>query len=234
MHKLLLYLSFPLLLLACGKPAKPSVAELRAEKHKNDSLALVQHQRSVAYADSMLFVMEQRRDSLLPLFEYGKDERYQDVGRYVHRRFNLVRNMERCHLEMFIDDNRNLSVCCHYVGSFPLAAHSLQLSNDSLTLTHRGSNHAFTTDERYFERLSFEGEPAVELLRFFSINPGGKYRAQIIGDKGKYRYLLSPEDIAAIADTYHFYLTLTDIHQLELQLAQHTEQTKKYKKRVEK
>ena len=62
----------------------PSPAALhRAEKHRQDSIALLEQQRTLAYYQGQLETLLPQADSLLPLFKYERNERYQDYGYYV-------------------------------------------------------------------------------------------------------------------------------------------------------
>lgn len=74
----------------CGCTKKPSkVEQYRAEKHERDSVALIEQQRSLAYYQTQLEALMPQVDSLLPLFKYEKNEKYQDHGFYVVRNDKL-------------------------------------------------------------------------------------------------------------------------------------------------
>ena len=67
-----------------GCTSKPSkVDQYRAEKHVRDSVALVEQERSLAYYQQQMEVLTAQADSLLPLFKYEKNDKYQDHGQYV-------------------------------------------------------------------------------------------------------------------------------------------------------
>ena len=70
-----------LMFVACDKPSR--VEAYRAEKHQRDSTALMEQERSMAYYQSQLEVLQPKADSLLPLFAYEKNAKYQDHGYYV-------------------------------------------------------------------------------------------------------------------------------------------------------
>jgi len=75
-------------LMGCTK--KPSkVEQYRADKHERDSVALVAQQRTLTYFQSQLDSLMPQVDSLLPLFKYEKNEKYQDHGFYVVRNEKL-------------------------------------------------------------------------------------------------------------------------------------------------
>ena len=93
MKKILFLLRPAMLLMAC---AKPSPAEQRrAEKHVRDSIALTEQERSLTYYQSQLDLLMPQVDSLLPLFRYEKNEKYQDHGYYVATGHNGLRVMVR-------------------------------------------------------------------------------------------------------------------------------------------
>jgi hypothetical protein len=75
-------------LVACHRG--PSAAEQRRqEKHVQDSIALCDQQRSLDYYQSQLEQLQPVADSLLPLFRYEKNDKYQDNGFYVMERGRL-------------------------------------------------------------------------------------------------------------------------------------------------
>jgi hypothetical protein len=63
----------------------------RAEKHIKDSTALVSQQQSLAFYQAQLDSLVPKADSLIPLFKYEKDEKYQDHGFYVTTAKNGMR-----------------------------------------------------------------------------------------------------------------------------------------------
>ena len=81
MDKCVFFIFCLALLTACNKPSK--VEQYRAEKHVRDSVSLVDQQRSLAYYEQQMEELTQQADSLLPLFNYEKNEKYQDNGFYV-------------------------------------------------------------------------------------------------------------------------------------------------------
>ena len=84
-QKILKFASFCLFaLLICASCSRTSrVDEYRAEKHVRDSIGLVDQQRSLAFYQSQLDSLLPVADSLMTLFKYEKNERYQDHGYYV-------------------------------------------------------------------------------------------------------------------------------------------------------
>ena len=70
-----------LVLAGCGRPSK--VEQYRAEKRATDSVRLEEQVRSLAYYEAQLERLMPIADSLLTLFSYEKNDKYQDHGYYV-------------------------------------------------------------------------------------------------------------------------------------------------------
>ena len=72
---------FAVCAIACSKPSR--VEQYKAEKHVQDSVRLMEQERSLAYYESELERLMPVADSLLQYFRYEKNEKYQDRGNYV-------------------------------------------------------------------------------------------------------------------------------------------------------
>ena len=94
-------------MVGCNKPSK--VEQYRAEKHERDSVALVDQRRSLAYYEEQLALLVPQADSLMTLFQYEKNEKYQDHGFYVATgKWGNVRVMVR--------DDGQRDVLAYYAG----------------------------------------------------------------------------------------------------------------------
>jgi hypothetical protein len=82
-----------LLNVSCSRTSK--VDQWRIEKHQRDSIGLADQERSLTFYQSQLDSLMPVIDSLMPLFKYEKNERYQDHGFYVARGQNGLRVMVR-------------------------------------------------------------------------------------------------------------------------------------------
>jgi hypothetical protein len=83
----------------CNRPSK--VEQYRAEKHVRDSIALADQERSMVYYQAMLDSLMPQADSLIALFKYERNEKYQDRGNYVLTGRNGLRILVR-------DDGREM------------------------------------------------------------------------------------------------------------------------------
>ncbi len=90
MKRIVFFVALSMLMAGCNKPSK--VDQYHAEKHVRDSIALGEQQRSLAFYQAQLDTLMPVADSLLPLFQYERNEKYQDNGYYVVRNEKLKRN----------------------------------------------------------------------------------------------------------------------------------------------
>ena len=65
------------------------------EKHERDSVSLEQQERSLVYYQSQLDALMPTADSLVALFRYEKNDKYQDYGYYVTTGSNNLRILVR-------------------------------------------------------------------------------------------------------------------------------------------
>ena len=81
MRQYTLFIVLAIAMVGCHRPSR--VEQHRAEKRAQDSVRLEEQIRSLAFYESQLEVMGPKADSLLALFSYERNEKYQDHGFYV-------------------------------------------------------------------------------------------------------------------------------------------------------
>ena len=92
---------------SCRRPS--AVERYRAEKHIQDSVALTEQERSLAYYQGQLETVTPQADSLLPLFQYERNEKYQGHGYYVVKNAKL--KVKSYNLRVLVrDDGREVLV----------------------------------------------------------------------------------------------------------------------------
>lgn len=194
----------------------------REAKALQDTITLLEAERTAAYADSMLQILLPQVDPLLKLFRYEKDEKYEDHGQYVSRRLQTTSNTERCFVQAYVGDNRLTRVKSYFYGAAPLCQTSCELcimpAEDCNAWT--GSEHHFDTGE-FHSILTMEDEPAIEMLAFIAGNKDARIRVRLQGKTttGKqaapYTYFLSQNDKEALAETLQLATLFHDINRLE-------------------
>jgi len=190
----------------------------------HDSIAILEAERTAAYADSMLQTLLPQVDPLLKKFRYEKDEKYEDNGQYVSRLLQTVSNSERCFIQAYVGDNRLTRVKSYYYGSTALIQSDLELCvmPDEQCNNWQGSEHHFSSDADGFHSiLTVEGDEAIGLLAFIAANPDARIRVRLQGknSKGKevapYVYYLAKNEKAALIETLQLATLFHDINRLE-------------------
>ena len=81
MRRYTLFILLAIALVGCHRSSR--VNQYKAEKRTQDSVRLEEQVRSMTYYESQLEAMGPKADSLLALFSYERNEKYQDHGYYV-------------------------------------------------------------------------------------------------------------------------------------------------------
>lgn len=81
MRQYTLFIVLAIAMVGCHRPSR--VEQYRAQKRAQDSVRLEEQIRSLAFYESQLEVMGPKADSLIALFSYERNEKYQDHGFYV-------------------------------------------------------------------------------------------------------------------------------------------------------
>lgn len=82
-----------MMMAGCNRPSRAE--QYRAEKHAKDSVRLEEQVRSMAYYQTQLDSLMPQADSLIALFQYERNEKYQDHGFYVLTGRNGLRILVR-------------------------------------------------------------------------------------------------------------------------------------------
>lgn len=228
-----LFLAFLLLsLVSCG-PKQPTAAERRAEKHRQDSIALIEQERSLAYYDSLYQTLLPVADSLIKEFRYEKNEQYEQNGKYTHRLLRTTQNTSRNYIQAYVKDNASTEVKFFYFGAKPAGLQEVVLSVDSLQDTFRGSTHAFEA-EGWHETLTLGQDDALRCLHFVDVYSANRVRVSLVGSQSRAVFYISDNDKKALMSTYRLGITMRDIRDLETRIRLTSLQIEKYQKRLEK
>lgn len=227
-----LFLAFLILsFVSCGQK-QPTAAERRAEKHRQDSIALTEQERSLAYYDSLYQTLLPVADSLLKEFRYEKNEKYEQTGKYTHRLLRSTQNTSRNYIQANVRDDATTEVKFFYYGAKPADLQEVVLSADSLSDTFRGSTHAFEA-EGWHETLTLGQDDALRCLNFVDVYSAARIRVSMVGSKSRAVFYISDNDKKALMSTFRLGITMRDIRDLETRLRITSLQIKKYQKRIE-
>ena len=215
---------------SCG-PHKPSVSELRREKHQQDSINLVMQEQSLAYTDSLLQTIMPTADSLLALFEYKKNEKYEDHGYYIHKQLQPSGLGQRIYLQAYVTDNLKTVVRSMYFGS-KIEHTDVTLSADSVSAHFVGEPYYYEAEGNH-EMVTLPDAEAVQLLQFVNGYADSRIKVTLSG-KRSYAYYLNAKDVHALLETLRLQVVMSDIKRLEDQQRQASLQVEKYKRRLDK
>ena len=91
----------------CNKPSR--VEQHRAEKHQSDSVRLEEQIRTLGFYQMQLDSLMPVSDSLIALFEYERNEQYQDHGYYVVKKAAFKKMPSDLRI-MVRDDGKDIAV----------------------------------------------------------------------------------------------------------------------------
>lgn len=193
---------------------RPSKVELlRQEKARQDSIEYVRHQQNIRYSDSLLQELIPQVEPAMKAFLYEKNESYEDKGHYVHRLLQTGSNTQRCFLQAYLSEDRELMVQSYYYGSRPIHQHSVRLTVGDVYVEASGTLHSFDA-EGVHEVLSILGKDAYLLLQFVAANQSERIRVTEQGTD-KAVYYLTDTEKQALAETYELAMLTQQINDLE-------------------
>ncbi len=217
------------LLAGCG-PHKPTVSELREQKHLSDSMAMLQYRQTMNYTDSILQHILPTADTLLKQFRYVKNERYADHGYYILPQLQTAGLGQRVYIQAYVTDDFKTVVRSMYFGSRAIKHNRLTLSADSVTNTYHGDLYVFDSDGVH-EILTLGDDDAVALLRFVNAFEHERIKVTLNGERA-HAYWLQDKDKTALVETLRLQTLMSDIRTLEDRYRQASLQFEKYARRI--
>lgn len=217
----------------CGcSRGSSSIERERATRRAQDSVRLAQCEQTVTYSDSVLQTLLPQADSLLGLFVYRRDERYEDRGHYVEKTMERRSTVGRCCLYACLDDDRRPVVISRYAGA-PIRHEYITLEAEGNRLTLGGAAYRFEADGTTYETLTITGDSALAALRMVDAYAGSAVTVRLTG-RGKYAYSLDTTDKNCLITTCRLCVLTSDIHRLEQQMQQASKQAEILQKRLQK
>lgn len=229
-----LFLCLLVSVLLIGCQSHPTAEQRRQQKHQQDSIALVQQERTLDYYQTQLDSLMPHADSLLRLFAYDRDERYQDNGYYGKRSQQSSHNAGRCYPQVLVRDDGRAQVRFFYYGTSHIDFQRVTLAVEDLEITLSGSVHSFEA-EGWHQILTLQDSTAYEALRFIDAHERDRVR---VSYKGESRtgavYYLNDQDREALLQGYALSVVMTDVYELEKRIRHTALEVQKYQKRLQK
>lgn len=193
------------------------IKQRRTAKHLQDSITLIQAQRTAHYSDSLLQTLLPKADQQFNNFKWEKNDKYEDQGRYVHKLLNTDRNTQRSFIQCYLTQNKQIILKSYYCGPRNINQQQIQLNAQQNTLSAQGNNHTFQDANQVHEIMTLNENDALNLLQFISEYQNQKIKV-ILSGTSNYSYFLQDSEKKALEQTYSLAILLKDIQQLEKQL----------------
>ena len=217
---------------SCHRVSK--VEAYRAEKHQQDSIALIEQQKSLDYYQHQFDLLAPRVDSLLALFKYEKNERYLDKGHYYHPSQSSSRNAQRSYLQTIVQDDGQVIVRCFYYGSHPVRHPNIVLRAQEMELVLHGDPHSFEA-EGWHQITPIDDSTALQALRFIDAYSQERIQVRYASEtQSGTVFYLSDADKKALLQSYDLSIAMRDTKELEKRIRITSLQIEKYQKRLQK
>lgn len=201
----------------------PRLVEKRkiAEAFK-DTVTRRESARTLAYCDSILPLKQREADSLRRNFRFEKDAVYQKVGNFIYKTQITEQNVTRTYLKSYVDENADFYLVSHYSG--PRIGHtSVQVSvgdvfaqTDTIPLSN-AFNHSFSEEGTHWEAVTFKNEADRGVAAFIAQYSASPVKITLRGNK-QHAYQLGDADKKAIRETYHLWVVMKDVLQLQKEI----------------
>ena len=189
-----------------------------------DTIVRRESARTIIYCDSVLEQKRKEFEKIEQNFKLEKDEKYQEIGNFVHRMLGTEQNSGRIYLKVYVDEQANLYFTSHYCGT-KLGHTQINIAYDkffvetAVVSTSNPSNYNFTNEGQLHEMVTFGQEDAVKVAEFITIHADKQLKITLKGEK-IHVYYLSKQDKQSIVDSYDFWIIKRDIVQLEKEIKQ--------------
>lgn len=173
---------------------------------------IAEAERTIAYHDSVISVLNERFEEVRRGFVYEKNEEYQDAGIYCKASQTADSNIGRNYIRAQVDEQGRLTLISNYSGSSYIHHRSLHLS--------LGDNYLDTpvSDDFYefkdlglcYERCNFADGKDGGAAAFIAMNKDRNIDVKLIGDR-TVSMQMKASDRNAVAEVYSLSLLLKSI-----------------------
>ncbi len=206
----------------------PRQVEVRRNaKALMDSIVYIEAKRNLSYSDSLLQPLLPEVDKMLKQFNNEKNGEYENYGRYVHKQLPTSRNIDRCFIQAYVNEDVRTTLKSYYYGKKAINHESVTFAVGEDYLTFTGTSHAFEDGGGKYEILTLAEDDAIAALSFIGNHENDKIKVTLKGS-GEYAYFLNKNEKKALAETCQLALTMRDVRQLEQQINVANGQIAKY------
>lgn len=196
-------------------------------------------ERTVAYSDSMLAVLQPQVEPMTKNFIFEKDSDYQKIGSYIHKLQQIEKNVERNYLRSQVDETGKLQIASVYFGKKPIEHTSmrLDLKDGVFAQTEEipydgGTNYRFVDNGNTTEVVTYTYGRDVGAVDLICLYPAERIKVTYNG-KSPYVYYLDDQNKKAIVETANLAKLLSEITTLKQNKALAEKKIAMLKKRIE-
>lgn len=229
------YIFYLLIFATCATSCQREshVEKYKKQKIKQDSIALAEQQKTMAYYQSQLPLLTAQADSLIPLFVYEKNEPYQDKGFYVIKGQQSAYNPYRCYMQPVVRDDGQTTVKCFYYGANKVQLERVLMTANNIEICLTGKMHGFDQNG-WHAILTLEDSTAMQALQFVDAYHTQKISITYKSPKHTiFKYNLSDKDKKNMIQALRMAIVMQDINELEKRIYKTSLQIEKYQKRLQ-
>lgn len=191
-----------------------------------DTIILRESYRVMNYCSKVLPSLKSDFEKLLKNFVLQKNEKYENIGKYVYKSQANEQNADRKYLKYEVDENGDTYLTSLYSGikiipfAIKVATAGMIATTDTVS-KNVGVFNAFNDGERNYEQLTFKNEADGGIAEFISKNKNLTLKVTLFGSKNS-SYVMQKTDIVAISETFKFAQARKLLHKTEndLRIAQ--------------
>ncbi|MBQ3636058.1 MAG: hypothetical protein II951_10660 [Bacteroidales bacterium] len=179
--------------------------EYRVCKEASDmrrTVVTYEKRRTISYLDS---VLAERQKEIEPLMkEVDIPDKHAATPVFVHVSQKRWRTFDRCHLRAFVEQNGTMYMSSNFVGEKALHHNRVKIeSGESYivtdTVTDAAFINSFTDGEMVWEVVRYRGDMAMAMAQFVANDIENHIYVSYLGEKARYRTLMTETDKKAIA-----------------------------------
>ncbi|SFL00873.1 hypothetical protein SAMN05216357_110138 [Porphyromonadaceae bacterium KH3CP3RA] len=198
-----------------------SFDEINAGFTLMQEIRMAENRRNIVYCDSMLGVKYTELNSKLSLFDYVRDERYQEFGEYYPKAYPHQSSLSRNGLRSGVREKGVLFIESILSGS-TIRHNKVKVSTadgnyaETLPVTSDGLNYRFNTQDKAYEIVRYSGNSENGVAGFIYTFRNQPISIQFIGNR---TVTVTMTDAAkkGVSDSFELSSLLLDIEQLKLE-----------------
>lgn len=182
----------------------------------NDTIILRESARTLAYCNANMPKMQTELQALKSKFDLVKNEKYEDVGKYVLKSQQNLILSSKTTLVCKVDEKGLLEMTSLYSGS-KLNHKQVNIKSNSgmiQTTADQAVLHTFNDDSRIVEQLTFDESTTDSIAEFIRVNQNLAIVVELVGNK-TVSYKLDKTQVNAIVTTTKLAMAIKQMRETE-------------------